>query len=303
MDNYEKREQALERERIECVFFLSGGELEDDPEPGSGARYWYEGAPDYLGRSDLGGAASYECFTLVWDHSAYGTHTPPMDLTVPYQAAPYAVHVGTYIASGERECWHNGLDPEHRTEDEECPLCEGPWDEDGHVYIGVGWGEVVYRRLSESERLIRACRAMADRMYSDTRADGAPFVRLMHDSPDWMTEVCRAGHLDSLPDDDHFTAIRECVAALADFTGDEDDLNDFIAAWADGMVDVYTRALLDWTARQGLSWSNEAWVEGLVSDGATTEQRLRAGQYRWLEAVAHAVVECITEINDEEAGY
>lgn len=119
----------LERERVEVVFRLTGGELHDrhpkfPDEWDDVFAYWYEGTPEYAEDLD-----DTDCRTAVVD-CLYGFPDVPEGWE----------QVAAFSSSGETQCLCEGGEPE-------CPLCEG----DGTVYLGDGWHEVVYRRVEKSE--------------------------------------------------------------------------------------------------------------------------------------------------------
>lgn len=173
-------EASVEREKAEWVFGLTGGELADSPleatvsyYDASGTHpatlhYWYEGAPGYLGRSDLRGADSWDCLTTLTFGGGYLPHAYPWLVT---DAGAYML-LGTFNNSGETECpGHNAPDvpgvlPEQCGDGIECVLCEatciatlegyrqaqarGEDGTHGHIYIGEGY-EAVYVLLPESQ--------------------------------------------------------------------------------------------------------------------------------------------------------
>ena len=134
----------IECERIQCVFGLGGGELHvaDERFPDSegwdgpeGIACWYEGVPDYVSLSELG---------LDWDDElrtailcgVYGLPNPPEGWE----------QVASFTSSGEAACWWCGEGPGTEGQRGECKLCE----EEGLVYIGDGWCEVIFKRVTHS---------------------------------------------------------------------------------------------------------------------------------------------------------
>lgn len=79
--------------------------------------------------------------------------------------------------------------------------------------------------------------AMAAAFETRTRTNGDSFVCLKDDSPEWMTDIVRAAHDGSLPDDWTYQAVRECVDLLADGADPDDTAPE---------PDVYTSELLKW---------------------------------------------------------
>ena len=85
-----------ERNEIENVFSLGGGELSDVV--WAGHRYWYEGAPDYLGTADL--PDLYACgveYRTVVTCLLYAGRTG-------YVAPKGWEVVSTFVSSGEADC-------------------------------------------------------------------------------------------------------------------------------------------------------------------------------------------------------
>lgn len=175
----QRTEADIERERIEWVFGLTGGELESerwdvwtpylwtdgttDPRPemsASGFAYWYEGCPDYCERAERQSWEETQARTVVVSGGGY---LSPAD---PWMADPSGVwvRVAVYQSSGETECPGRHEDagpqvrPEQCGEDGRCVLCEallltaenyraaqGSHEDGNHGYIYVGEGyEAVY---------------------------------------------------------------------------------------------------------------------------------------------------------------
>jgi hypothetical protein len=57
---------------------------------------------------------------------------------------------------------------------------------------------------------------LSDAFVTNKRSDGAEFVHLADNSPQWMTDVIRAVHGDKLPDDTTYPFIERSANALAD---------------------------------------------------------------------------------------
>ncbi len=137
------RKHDPEREQVEWVFGLTGGELND--EAWGGFAYNYDEVPDYVRRDypDLyDGNVSYR---TVVGYFVYGS--PPEELI---DDEGIWERRATYASSGETEC---PLSPD-RVEDARCPLCDSePGDPHAYIYVGDGWAEVVYRleRPSDEE--------------------------------------------------------------------------------------------------------------------------------------------------------
>lgn len=167
--------KQIEREQIEWVFVLTGGELADKPWRGSYLsrfggwahcvhHYWYDDTPEYAER-ELKNAEHWnaEFITLITWGGGFLDAPPAF---VRRNRIHYKL-VATYTNSGETECpqcqrddrettpltrrernWSNGQ--------WECSLCEEYLEPDrthpkrSFIYIGEGY-EAVYRRIKPSE--------------------------------------------------------------------------------------------------------------------------------------------------------
>lgn len=154
----EMTEEQIERQSVEEVFRLTGGELDDHKmtfiDPDGKTRSWkyhYDGVPDYA-TSDFKPLLyenGYTWFTLVDVGVEYGYRAPEW---LKFPDGSLALRVATYDNSGETECpIDNDGDHEAKvgagsTEGMElCPLCEEKAGEDhGHIYLGPG-AEHVYK--------------------------------------------------------------------------------------------------------------------------------------------------------------
>lgn len=139
-------EKAIERAQIECVFSLGGGELhvphpEFQDEWDGIFAYWYDGYPEYVSSDDND-----------WYEQLDRTHVfrtaIVCELFGQAKTPEGWERVGSFTSSGERECsWRTAEDLEY----ERCPLCEEKiknkkHPDEGFVYLGDGWYEVVYRQ-------------------------------------------------------------------------------------------------------------------------------------------------------------
>lgn len=154
------REAAIERQQIEAVFCLGGGELEDKPWtvwiPGSpdddesvqmSYTYWYEGPPDYEDKGDqYNTGVSYR---TVIECCLFGDARKTLiDRGVVW------TRVRSYVSSGEAECTWNGVEESDEFPSLPCDLCEAKeGEEHGCVYLGEGWTEVVYRSFDRDLRV------------------------------------------------------------------------------------------------------------------------------------------------------
>jgi hypothetical protein len=76
---------------------------------------------------------------------------------------------------------------------------------------------------------------------TDTRTDGAEFIKLADGSSEWMVDAVRSAHADMMPEDVRYKMISECAYALnnqiADDAEDFDDIES--GEIADDLVDIY----------------------------------------------------------------
>jgi len=127
------RKHDIEREQIEWVFGLTGGELNDHA--WAGFAYNYDGIPEYAG-DDYGDRYDATYRTVI-GHFLFSL--PPQ--TLISDEGLWRLR-GAYRSSGETEC---PLHPEP-VDGEHCPLCDSDrGDPHGYIYIGEGWREVIYR--------------------------------------------------------------------------------------------------------------------------------------------------------------
>ncbi|MDM7992981.1 MAG: hypothetical protein QUS11_06665 [Candidatus Fermentibacter sp.] len=133
----------IDREHMEIVFGLTGGELHDGPR--GGFAYTYDGPPDYA-HDQFSDLYSADYMTVL--HYGLFTESPSC---FEHAGTLYRRVVGAiYRNSGEAECLCNdceALDMAAYEMGDRCPVCENDVREPGrrYVYIGEGWSEVVYR--------------------------------------------------------------------------------------------------------------------------------------------------------------
>lgn len=165
-------EAEIEREQVEWVFGLTGGELNDGPfiyhtmSNYSGwvehqHLYWYDGCPDYVDRAERQEWEETDAVTLVVAGGGY--LSPPSPWIVTDRGA--WVLVATYTSSGEAECPLRDVEDGEGedvgrglVEDGRCYLCEAriigtvdnPPEGHGYIYTGDGY-EAVYSLVEESE--------------------------------------------------------------------------------------------------------------------------------------------------------
>jgi hypothetical protein len=177
------KEAKIERQCVEYVFSLTGGELDDKPrvvydDPACTDertfRYTYDGAPEY----DSAHARDFDhTYMTVVSCCAHGSEPEAL-----YEAGTRWTKVATFSSSGETECpcaqdreegtfegedhegsesgsesgaegsesgaeegTFEGEDHEGSEDGTWCPLCETDASDDNHyIYIGDGWAETVY---------------------------------------------------------------------------------------------------------------------------------------------------------------
>jgi len=143
-------EARLEREKVEHIYGLTGGELNRDA--WGGYLYNYDGVPewaedDFPNRLDPGG----DYVTCIDIDAPYGTSDDPIECN-----GKVYVPIMSYQSGGERECPCGPCGAGEEVVGEEggetegmsaCPLCEAEAGEPhGMIYLGEG-AEIVYRAV------------------------------------------------------------------------------------------------------------------------------------------------------------
>lgn len=133
-------------------------------------------------------------------------------------------------------------------------------------------------------------RAMAGRFTTRTRADDTKYVCLTDEAEEWMRDVAREAHNDMLPDDWRYDAI----ASAVEFIASEDDYDDRLDEWADGMVDVYSWDLIAWLGSQAaraeyVQEARDEWGDA----GESIYDELSRGQFFELREVVSLVVQSL----------
>lgn len=160
-------EEQIERESVEQVFGLTGGELNDGP--WNGWAYNYDGVPEYACGDDFDADATY--VTTLDIGCSYGTESVGERLT-DADGRVWEV-VATYGSSGEttcplddgshsrvtretaRLCPPNQWSKRPKARRAECPFCEARIGEaHGVVYIGDS-AEVVWQLIDDREEIMR----------------------------------------------------------------------------------------------------------------------------------------------------
>jgi hypothetical protein len=140
------QDAAIERERIEQVFGLTGGELSDEPwscesreeaKPDRVRTFhsWYEGVPEYAKRDfpDLHDTS----YRTVISCCLFGAEPEVLE-----DEEDRWYRVASFSSSGETTCSWEGC--EDADENLPCKICEGD-DKHGMIYIGDGWSETVFK--------------------------------------------------------------------------------------------------------------------------------------------------------------
>jgi hypothetical protein len=147
-------EAEREREEVENVFRLGGGELEDDA--WGGYAYNYEGAPEYAEEIRPDQDLDYQYHTVIVTGGGF-LPSPKKKLLVDNVEWEL---VETFMSSGETECiicgaggngiewWAEQFEKQHGVPpkaDDMCGLCETEMEDmPGYVYVGDSY-EAVYR--------------------------------------------------------------------------------------------------------------------------------------------------------------
>lgn len=164
-----------EREEIEMVFSLGGGELM--VEPWGEFAYWFDGVPEWAGgpSTDFWEMADeYELRTAIVCE-LFGQVSTPEGWE----------RVQAWTSSGEAQCWHcegsgRVVHGEGAMSHEgDCATCEGG----GYVYLGEGWREVVFRR--PLYRTVKCC--ICD---GEGKVERCPSPGCMRDPADVTVEEC-----------------------------------------------------------------------------------------------------------------
>lgn len=125
----------------------------------------------------------------------------------------------------------------------------------------------------------------------DKRNDGKEFVKLAENSPQWMTDVIREAHGETLPDDTIYEFIERCADAIAD----SDDANDAILELE---PDSYTHDLTAWLDARvdHVYYLTQALEELAPSDGF---KALAIAQQLQIQEVGQALIAALERLADE----
>lgn len=147
--------------------------------------------------------------------------------------------------------------------------------------------------------IIDLARKISKQYTTGNRADGKTYKYLKQDEyyNDWMQDVIRAGHLDTLPNDESYEACETVIDAIAELDKDEID-NDEVLDNLDIDPSCYTSALTGWLH------SNNSYIEyiteaietyGDLKDGF---QILTCAYTVWMEEVKAAIVDALIKVAD-----
>jgi hypothetical protein len=150
-------ETAIERQQVEYIYGLTGGELNDSPlrywseDDSEGfCRYHYDGVPEWA-TEDFKDAncRNVDYFTTINIDNPYGWFAQSMRMA---DGRVYHL-VKTYASGGEAECPCSSSGCDEKVGEGctkgyvECPLCEATEGEDhGMIYLGTG-SEAVYKHV------------------------------------------------------------------------------------------------------------------------------------------------------------
>ena len=142
---------------------------------------------------------------------------------------------------------------------------------------------------------------MADAFEGTTRPNGDEIRVLRDGSPDWMRDVARRSHGDMLPDDWRYDKLEDAVAAIAD-AGDDADLDELGAEFADSAVDVYNTNRYAWLASH---LSRAGYVDQAREDFGPAENvtdDIGRGQYMEALEIYNDALAALRDLADEDEG-
>ncbi len=122
---------------------------------------------------------------------------------------------------------------------------------------------------------------------SKTRDDGTVFYTLSDDAPDGLLDAVQEAHRGAMPNDWIWAECKAAFEEEADLT-DPDALHEY----ADGRMDVYTKALHSWAADMCLTdlySSAEEEANDLLPPTATTLERIGAIQFCAIQGIAATI--------------
>lgn len=146
----------------------------------------------------------------------------------------------------------------------------------------------------QTEQVQSAYDTLADSFEERQRVSGAHYICLTDDAPEWVMRAVQDAHAGELPNDWAYRACRSAAWALQE---SDDPENEIAAEWAESHTDDYYHALAEWLAATPGAWDavDEAWQEGLVSDGSDLFTLLSAGQALMLANIFAALQNACAE--------
>lgn len=132
------------------------------------------------------------------------------------------------------------------------------------------------------------------------RNDGAEYYHLRgyagKQYPQWMQDVCYAGHIDGVgPNDCYYEAIRDIITAIADFDEEittDEDVRDRLQEWLYEQ-DQPTYTLTSWLT--AINWHID-YLDQPIKEGAQTGMAaLQGGYIIWMQEVVDAVLAALDE--------
>jgi hypothetical protein len=150
------------------------------------------------------------------------------------------------------------------------------------------------------DRIVNLARWYASRITWDTRTNGNKFCKFECGDNEPAAKACQrlalAAHGDGemLPDDWRYAFINEALNAIADSSGNFEEL--------EMEADIYNHELTEWLGSHGQrpSYCDEAVRDGLVSADADMIARISAGQYLEKHEVLDAVLAYLREEAEAE---
>jgi hypothetical protein len=134
-----------------------------------------------------------------------------------------------------------------------------------------------------------------------TRDSGDVAYTLVDGAPEWLMEAVRDAHAGSMPCDWIWDTCHSVACAIDDGSfSDDDSLDEF----ADSNVDVYTKALYQWSADLCTSdlFSNAEEEAGeLLGDESDLEKRMSVIQFCAIRFIAQVILQAVEAANEESS--
>jgi hypothetical protein len=134
----------------------------------------------------------------------------------------------------------------------------------------------------------------------DTGNDEDRYVRVRDGAPEWVRDMVYSAHADMLPDDWRYQCIRAAVEAISECE-DYDAADDYRGEFADGMVDAYNHARIEWLGSHGsrLSYCDEAAEEMGAETHRDIMNMIGLGQFAEADEVYGLVFQSLEARMDE----